>query len=94
MTTTCMYTCIMTGYYDYVLGLIPLALFGLTGTLYVAGLGVTQAVPIAAGVAASIVGHALFVNGPVSEAPVRTVESTASAEPRSRASSGAPVDAD
>lgn len=84
----------MTGYYDYVLGLIPLALFGLTGTLYVAGLGVTQAVPIAAGVAAGIVGHALFVNGPVSGVAARTVESTATSEPRSNRNPSAPVDAD
>lgn len=84
----------MTGYYDYVLGLIPLALFGLTGTLHVAGLGVTQAVPIAAGVAAGIVGHALFVNGPVSEVAARTVESAASADPRSNRNPSAPVDAD
>lgn len=82
----------MTGYYDYVLGLIPLALFGLTGTLSVAGLGVTQAVPIAATVAAGIVGHALFVNGPASDVAARAVDSTV--EPRSRTNPSAPVDAD
>jgi hypothetical protein len=82
----------MTGYYDYVLGLIPLALFGLSGTLHVAGLGITQAVPIAAGLAALIVGHALFVNGPVSKAAVKTVESAT--EPRSHTNPSAPVDAD
>jgi len=58
--------CIMTGYYDYVLGLIPLALFGLTGGLMQTSLSLTQAVPIAAAVAAGIIGHALFVRAPVS----------------------------
>jgi hypothetical protein len=55
----------MTGYYDYVLGLIPLTLFGLTGGLAGVGLTLTQAVPIAAAVAAGIVAHALFVRSPV-----------------------------
>ncbi|WP_049984792.1 hypothetical protein [Halobellus rufus] len=55
----------MTGYYDYVLGLIPLTLFGLTGGLVQTSLSLTQAVPIAAAVAAVIVGHALFVRAPV-----------------------------
>jgi len=57
---------IMTGYYDYVLGLIPLTLFGLTGGLMQTSLTLTQAVPIAAAVAAGVVGHALFVRAPVS----------------------------
>jgi len=57
---------IMTGYYDYVLGLIPLTLFGLTGGLVQTSLTLTQAVPIAAAVAAVIIGHALFVRAPVS----------------------------
>ncbi|RLM53609.1 hypothetical protein DVK02_12210 [Halobellus sp. Atlit-31R] len=56
----------MTGYYDYVLGLIPLVLFGMTGGLMQTSLTLTQAVPIAAAVAAGVVGHALFVRAPVS----------------------------
>ncbi|WP_410767181.1 hypothetical protein [Haloferax sp. DFSO60] len=59
----------MTGYYDYILGLIPLALLGITGALVVVGLSVSMAVPMAAGVAALITGHALFVNGPSSPSP-------------------------
>jgi hypothetical protein len=82
----------MTGYYDYVLGLIPLALFGLTGTLSLAGLGLTTAVPIAAGVAACIVGHAMFVNAPVGS-PARTLPPHAS-ESAARAPNRSPVDAD
>ena len=57
----------MTGYYDYVLGLIPLALFGVSATLGAAGLSLTTAVPVGAGVAVLLIGHALFVNGPVDD---------------------------
>lgn len=58
----------MTRYYDIVLGLIPLALLGITGTLTVAGLSLTSAVPVAATVAVGLIGHAMFVNGPVDTA--------------------------
>ncbi len=83
---------IMTGYYDYVLGLIPMALLGLTGTLTVAGFGLTQAVPIAAGTAACIVGHALFINGPVSTPTGSSLEADTSANAHSNPAT--PVDAD
>jgi len=54
----------MPGYHDYVLGLIPLALVGVSGALAVGGLTVTTALS-AGGVAASLlVAHALFVRGP------------------------------
>ena len=55
----------MTGYYDYVLGAIPLALFGISGGLTAFGLSLTTAVPLAAMVAMLLVGHAMFVNAPV-----------------------------
>jgi len=58
----------MTGYYDLVLGLIPVALFGFTGVLTVAGLNLTTAVPIAASVSVALIGHAMFVNGPTDDA--------------------------
>jgi hypothetical protein len=54
----------MTGYYDYVLGAIPLALLGGTGLFNVAGVSVTTAIPLAATVAVLVIGHALFVNAP------------------------------
>ncbi|EMA27356.1 hypothetical protein [Halobiforma nitratireducens] len=54
----------MTGYYDIVLGLIPVALLGITAALLVVGLSFTAAVPIAAFVAMGIIGHAMFVNTP------------------------------
>ncbi|WP_129116519.1 hypothetical protein [Halegenticoccus tardaugens] len=55
----------MTGYYDYVLGLIPLALLGITLTLSVVGFPLTTAVPVASGVSGLFIGHALFVRSPV-----------------------------
>jgi hypothetical protein len=82
----------MTGYYDYVLGLIPVALLGLTGTLTTAGFGLTQAVPIAAGVAACIVGHALFVNGPVATQTRRPIDTSSAANSHSNPATA--VDAD
>jgi hypothetical protein len=73
----------MTGYYDYVLGFIPLALLSVSGVLTFAGLPTTTAVALGAGVAFLAVAHALFVNGPVDE----TVAPAASP-------SGNPVNAD
>lgn len=55
----------MTGYYDLVLGLIPLALAGISGALVAAGVPLTTAIPIAGVVAVALIGHALFVRGPV-----------------------------
>ncbi len=64
--------CIMTGYYDYVLGIIPLALLGITTVLSVVGFPLTLAVPAGASVAGLVVGHALFVNGPVDSPTIET----------------------
>jgi hypothetical protein len=55
----------MAGYYDYVLGLIPLALFGVTTLLYALGIPLTAATPVGAGSAMLLVGHAMFVRAPV-----------------------------
>ncbi|GAB3668908.1 hypothetical protein [Halopiger thermotolerans] len=54
----------MTGYYDIVLGLIPVALLGITAALTLVGLSFTAAVPIGAFVSMGIIGHAMFVNTP------------------------------
>ena len=54
----------MVQYYDYVLGVIPLVLVGLTALLTLVGLDLTAAIPVGAGGAALIIGHALFVNMP------------------------------
>ncbi|ELY63972.1 hypothetical protein C489_18032 [Natrinema versiforme JCM 10478] len=59
---------IMTGYYDIVLGLIPVALLGITAALMVVGLSLTTAVPLGSLVAMGIIGHAMFVNTPADSA--------------------------
>ncbi|WP_433624820.1 hypothetical protein [Halomicrococcus sp. NG-SE-24] len=58
----------MTRYYDFILGLIPLALVSVTAALNVVGVALSTAVPLGAGVSVLLVGHALFVNGPVDTA--------------------------
>lgn len=60
----------MFAYFDYVLLAIPLSLLLISSTLVTAGVVWTTAVPAAGVVAAALVGHALFVNGPV-DAPAR-----------------------
>ncbi|WP_335999098.1 hypothetical protein [Halorientalis halophila] len=58
----------MTGYYDYVLGIIPVSVAGISAALVAAGLGLTTAVPVASLFALALVGHAMFVNAPVDDA--------------------------
>lgn len=58
----------MTQYYDVVLGLIPLALVGVSGSLAVTGMSLTSAIPVAGVVAIAVMAHAMFVNGPTDEA--------------------------
>ena len=55
----------MTEYYDIVLGLIPVALIGITAALTVVGIPVTTAVPVGALFATVLMGHAMFVNAPI-----------------------------
>ena len=57
----------MARYYDYVLGMIPLALGGVAAALMGAGLAVTTAITVASVFAVGLIGHAMFVNGPVDE---------------------------
>jgi hypothetical protein len=54
----------MTGYYDIVLGLIPLAMAGITGGLMAVGVALTVAIPLASVVAVALIGHAMFVRAP------------------------------
>lgn len=68
----------MTSYYDLILGLIPLALFGIAGTLMLLGLQLTLAVPVAASVSVGLIGHALFVNEPTDAPGTGTVPTQAS----------------
>jgi len=65
----------MTGYYDLILGLIPLSLLGITAAMSAVGVSMTAAVPLAAIVPVALIGHALFVNGPVDETSVATTQS-------------------
>jgi hypothetical protein len=58
----------MTGYYDYVLGLIPAALIGVTALFTLIGLSSTAALPAGAVAAATVMAHAMFVRAPVGEA--------------------------
>ena len=70
----------MARYYDVVLGMIPLSLIGVTAVLSALGFSITSAVPIGATVSVVLIGHALFVNGPVDP----TQSGTDSVEPSAR----------
>ncbi len=63
---------LMTGYYDVVLGLIPLAMAGITGGLTLSGFELTTAIPLASVVAVGLIGHAMFVRAPVDPTPTDT----------------------
>lgn len=54
----------MAHYYDLVLGLIPLALGGITTVLAAVGVSLTLAVPLAAAVAVALIGHGMFIRSP------------------------------
>lgn len=77
----------MTGYYDYVLGVIPLALLGITAALSIVGFPLTTAVPAGASVAGLVVGHALFINGPATP-------TASQPQPGSKPAQSPPVNAD
>ena len=55
----------MTSYYDYVLGVIPIALFGVGGGLSAAGVPRELGFMVGGLLAIALIGHAIFVNGPV-----------------------------
>ncbi len=73
----------MTGYYDIVLGLIPLSLFGVSGVLTVAGLEMNHAIFVAGTIAIGCMGHALFVRTPTGTVRTET-DSSQSPPPSSR----------
>lgn len=54
----------MAGYYDFVLGLIPLALGGGSVALTVAGIDVSSAIIGGSLVAVALIGHGMFVRTP------------------------------
>lgn len=55
----------MTGYHDYVLGLIPTLVLGPIALSSFVGMPVRVAVGVGGAAAALLVGHAMFVRGPV-----------------------------
>lgn len=62
----------MTGYYDIVLGVIPLSLAGLTALLFVAGMSLSVSIPLASVVTLGVMGHAMFVRAPVGQSATET----------------------
>jgi len=78
----------MVEYYDYVLGLVPVTLVGITALLHAIGVATLVAVPAGAAVSSLVVGHALFVNGPT-DRPVGRPDDTPT-----RSAGRAPINAD
>lgn len=70
----------MTGYYDIILGLIPLAMASITGAMSLAGFGLTTAIPMASVVTVGLIGHAMFVRAPV-DTPATDGATQAQSEP-------------
>jgi len=68
----------MAGYYDLILGLIPLALLGISVVLHVGGVAVTAAVSVAGLVTTALIAHAMFVRTPVRSPPPETTSSAVS----------------
>lgn len=65
----------MTGYYDAVLGLIPVLFAGVTGALLLTGVALVFSIAAGATVAGSLIAHAMFVRTPT-DAPAVSVPST------------------
>lgn len=59
----------MTGYYDYVLALIPVSFLGVASAGILAGLDPMMSVPLGGLVAIGLIGHAMFVNNPTNPLP-------------------------
>ncbi|MGB9932978.1 hypothetical protein [Haloarcula amylolytica] len=71
----------MTGYYDIILGLIPLAMAGITATLFAGGFALTTAIPMASVVTVGLIGHAMFVRAPVDPVPNETPAQNTQSDP-------------
>jgi len=83
----------MTEYYDVVLGAIPIALISVSAVLSFAGLSLTLAIPLAATVSVGLIGHAMFVNGPV-DAPAPATEGVTTDDAAEYTTTGHPVAGD
>lgn len=69
----------MTGYYDVVLGLIPLGLGTIAAAMILLGFELTVAVPVGSVFAIALIVHAMFVRTPTDAVP--EVESTGGPAP-------------
>jgi hypothetical protein len=69
----------MSRYYDYVLGLIPTALIGVTVFLSAVGVPWHTAVPAGAAVAIGVMAHAMFVRAPQPASSTAVADAAASA---------------
>lgn len=74
----------MMDYYDVILGLIPLTVAGVTGALTIVGVSLSAAVAVGAVLTVPLLGHAMFVNAPIStrSAPDRDVQTQSQSRPR------------
>lgn len=70
----------MVRYYDLVLALIPLALVGGGGTLLLAGVQQPVAISLAGVTAIGLIGHAIFVRGPVAATQSPATDGTSVAQ--------------
>ncbi|WP_254821365.1 hypothetical protein [Haloglomus halophilum] len=68
----------MAGYYDFVLGAIPLAAASIATALFLGGIVLTTAISLGCVVAAGLVGHAMFVRTPGRSTTTAAAESTPS----------------
>jgi hypothetical protein len=67
-------------YYDAILGLIPVVLAGVAGGLLVIGFDLMVATSLAALGAITLIGHAMFVNGPTDDPSQSTPAITAATD--------------
>ena len=75
----------MDRYYDYVLGLIPTALIGVTVLLSTVGVSWHTAVPAGAAIAIGVMAHAMFVRAPRPASAAAVADAAASASGAVRA---------
>ena len=84
----------MAGYYDFVLASIPVSLIGIAALLVGVGWHPVAAVPVGAGSSAVLIGHALFVNGPVAPSPAGVPEAESGTSGSAGTGGPGPVSAD
>lgn len=78
----------MPGYYDYMLGFIPVSLLSITAVLTFGGVSSLVAIPIAGTVAIGAICHGMFVNAPIDSANRQASPPAASSASRQPSASG------